>query len=38
MINGVPQDYLADPELQYQAGPMDRLDNISEVGTLHGSG
>ena len=38
IINGAPQDYLADPEFQYQAGPIDRLDNISEVGKLDGSG
>ncbi|KAL0044949.1 hypothetical protein WJX82_002979 [Trebouxia sp. C0006] len=25
------QDFLADPEFQYQHGPMDRLDSISEV-------
>ncbi len=30
VLNGAAQDYLADPEFQYQAGPIDRLDSISE--------
>ena len=38
VLNGAPQDYLADPELQYQVGPIDRLDSISELGKLDDSG
>ncbi|DBB01759.1 TPA: hypothetical protein ACH3X1_000378 [Trebouxia sp. C0004] len=32
------KDYLADPEFQYQFGPIDRLDSISELGKLDDSG
>ncbi|DBB00060.1 TPA: hypothetical protein ACH3X1_013917 [Trebouxia sp. C0004] len=32
------KDYLADPEFQYQVGPIDRLDSISEMGKLDDSG
>ncbi|KAL0040310.1 hypothetical protein WJX77_003104 [Trebouxia sp. C0004] len=32
------KDYLADPEFQYQVGPIDRLDSISEFGKLDDSG
>ena len=31
VLNGVVQDYLADPEFQYQVGPIDHLESISEV-------
>ena len=34
VLNGVPQDYLADPEFQYQDGPIDRLDSILELDDL----
>ncbi|KAL0050048.1 hypothetical protein WJX82_003469 [Trebouxia sp. C0006] len=32
------KDYLADPEFQYQVGPIDHLDSISELGKLDDSG
>ncbi|DBB01760.1 TPA: hypothetical protein ACH3X1_000378 [Trebouxia sp. C0004] len=38
VLNGAAQDYLADPEFQYQFGPIDRLDSISELGKLDDSG
>jgi len=38
VLNGAAQDYLADPEFQYQVGPIDRLDSISELGKLDDSG
>ena len=42
VLNGAAQDYLADPEFQYQVGPQvgptDRLDSISELGKLDDSG
>ena len=34
VLNGALQDYLADPEFQYQVGPIDRLESISELGKL----
>ena len=36
--NTVAQDYLADPEFQYQVGPIDRLDSVLEVAQSHDSG
>ena len=38
VLNGAAQDYLADPEFQYQFGPIDRLDSISELGKMDDSG
>ena len=38
VLNGAPQDSLADPEFQYQVGPIDRLDSILELGKLDDSG
>ncbi len=38
VLNGAAQDYLADPEFQYQVGPIDHLDSISELGKLDDSG
>ena len=38
MLSRAVQDYMADPEFQYQVGPIDHLDSISELGNLDDSG
>lgn len=38
VLNGAVQDYLADLEFQYQVEPIDRLDSISKLDKLDGSG